>query len=113
MSPEREPYPDLTHIYGKVIADPRTVPYKDGEFTSVPVSVTYQYGGENFAGTRVIEVTSGKEPLKSKLLNAGKGYYIAAEGNLRERQYEGKTRYSLTAFKAGRVVDFDTAGDDF
>jgi len=97
-------YPDLTQRVGVVGREPETKTTSRGDIVkfSLAVPKNYDRGPES---TEWVEVAVFNEELQAKVLDeVYKGAKVAVEGNLKLREYEGKTFRDFVALRVGLVA---------
>lgn len=100
--------PEFTDLYrtvGRVGKTPEAKVLPDGrKVTSFSLAETLQYDNSDNA-TRWVEVTVFKDGLREAVQQSiAKGQLVGVTGTtLRERDYNGRTYYSMIAHSVGRV----------
>lgn len=104
-------YPDLQQVVGVVGRDPETKTTGKGDIVKFSLAVTRQYDREAPGATQWVDVAVFNEELQPRVLEqVYKGARVAVEGNLKNRDVNGKTYTDMVAMRVGLVAWISKTG---
>lgn len=98
-------YPDLQQVVGVVGRNPEIKTTGGGDIVKFSLAVTRQYDREAPGATQWIDVAVFNEELQPRVMDeVYKGAKVAVEGNLKNREVNGKTYTDMVAMRVGLVA---------
>lgn len=104
-------YPPLQQIVGVVGRDPEVKNTGKGDIVKFSLAVTRQYDREVEGATQWVDVAVFNTELQPRVLEqVYKGAKVAVEGNLKDREVNGKTYTDMVAMRVGLVAWISKTG---